>query len=114
MSIACVLESLDRRQLFCEMHAALALAEPELLAVSQTIRINFQPATAPVPPGHLVDAGNAFGGRGNGQSYGWNVDNASGARDRNAAASPSQAHDTLNHMQLGGQRDWRISLAAGR
>ena len=64
-----------------------------------TIRVNFQTASAPVPPGHLPDAGAAFASRGNGYTYGWLVDNTQYARDRNASNSPDQRYDTLTHMQ---------------
>ena len=46
------------------------------------VRVNFQTASAAVPSGYLPDAGLAFGDRGNGQSYGWNVDNTAQMRDR--------------------------------
>jgi glucose/arabinose dehydrogenase len=62
-------------------------------------RINFQLAGAPVPAGYLADTGAVFGNRGNGYSYGWNANNASTARDRNAANSPDQRYDTLIHLQ---------------
>src|SRR5688500_6461992 len=78
------------------------------------VKVNFQPAAAPVPAGYLVDAGAAFGDRGNGQRYGWDADNAANARDRNSAASPDQRFDTLNHMQNGGaNRAWELEVPEG-
>lgn len=68
-------------------------------AAATTMRINFQTASAPVPAGYLVDAGLVYGARGNGETYGWMVDNASYARDRNSANSPDQRYDTLTHMR---------------
>lgn len=62
-------------------------------------RINFQLAGAPIPSGYLADTGAVFGNRGNGYSYGWNANNATTARDRNAANSPDQRYDTLLHLQ---------------
>ena len=59
------------------------------------IRVNFQPASAPVPAGYLADGGLVYGERGNGQSYGWNTDNTAQMRDRNSAVSPDQRYDTL-------------------
>ena len=56
-----------------------------------TILVNFQPASAPVPAGYLVDGGLAYGNRGNGQTYGWNADNAAQMRDRNSTARPISA-----------------------
>jgi len=64
-----------------------------------SVNVNFQPAASPVPTGYLADGGAVFGARGNGQSYGWNANNAATARDRNAASSPDQRYDTLQHMQ---------------
>jgi glucose/arabinose dehydrogenase len=64
-----------------------------------TVAINFQPAGSPVPAGYLADTGAVFANRGNGQSYGWNIDNSTTARDRNAANSPDQRYDTLQHLQ---------------
>ena len=63
------------------------------------IRINFQTASAAVPSGYLADAGAVYGPRGNGQTYGWLVDNSSYGRDRNSQNSPDQRYDTLTHMQ---------------
>ena len=62
-------------------------------------RINFQPAGAPIPAGFLADTGAVFANRGNGYSFGWNANNSTTARDRNAANSPDQRYDTLQHMQ---------------
>jgi len=63
------------------------------------VNVNFQPAGAAVPAGYLSDTGAVFASRGNGQSYGWNIDNGTTARDRNASNSPDQRYDTLQHMQ---------------
>jgi hypothetical protein len=79
------------------------------------IRINFQPASAPVPSGYLADAGLVFGNRGNGHTYGWNVDNAAQARDRNASRSPNQAYDTLTHLQKSANPNavWELAVPNG-
>ncbi|MGY6519675.1 MAG: DUF1800 family protein [Lysobacteraceae bacterium] len=77
------------------------------------VRINFQPASSPVPAGHLVDSGARFGHRGNGLNYGWNATN-NRSRDRNHPASPDKRHDTLNHMQLGSTSAyWEIAVPNG-
>jgi len=76
-----------------------------------SVNVNFQPANAAVPAGYLVDSGAVFGARGNGQSYGWNANNASTARDRNAANSPDQRYDTLQHMQKPENANARWELA---
>jgi hypothetical protein len=79
------------------------------------IRINFQPASAPVPSGYLADGGLVYGARGNGQTYGWNLANTSQTRDRNAANSPDQRYDTLIHMQEPGNPNavWELAVANG-
>jgi len=82
-----------------------------LLTPRFSATVNFQPAGATVP----VDAGAVFGARAGGLSFGWNVDNAANARDRNAANSPDQRYDTLNHLQKpGGATRWEIAVPAGR
>jgi glucose/arabinose dehydrogenase len=81
------------------------------LRAALSVNINFQPANAAVPAGYLVDSGAAFGARGNGQSYGWNRSNGSTARDRNAANSPDQRYDTLQHMQKAENANARWELA---
>jgi len=80
-----------------------------------TIRINFQPAASPVPGGFLADGGAVYAARGNGQTYGWNADNAAQTRDRNVAASPDQAYDTLTHLQKTENPNafWEIALPNG-
>lgn len=69
------------------------------IASAFNARINFQPASAPTPSGWLIDGGRTFGSRGNGMTYGWNVDVSAAARDRNDADSPDQQRDTLIHLQ---------------
>jgi N-acetylneuraminic acid mutarotase len=75
--------------------------------------VNFQPASASIPAGYLVDGGDAFADRGNGYSYGWNQSLTTGARDRNSGNSPDQRYDTLNHMQQYGNRSWEIAVPNG-
>jgi glucose/arabinose dehydrogenase len=79
------------------------------------IRVNFQLASAPVPSGYLPDGGLVYGARGNGQTYGWNIDNTQQAKDRNSSLSPNQAYDTLTHMQRAANPNavWEIALANG-
>ncbi|WP_027342709.1 HAF repeat-containing protein [Hamadaea tsunoensis] len=59
--------------------------------------VNFQPAGSTVPTGYAKDTGAVYANRGNGLSYGWSVDNTANTRDRDAANSPDQRYDTLNH-----------------
>ena len=79
------------------------------------IHINFQPAAAPTYSDYLVDSGGLYADRGNGLTYGWNVDASAGTRDRNAATSPDQRYDTHIMMRAwsGGQHVWEIGLPNG-
>ena len=52
----------------------------------------------------------AFGARGNGQTYGWNVSVDGEARNRNNTISPDKRYDTLIHM---GNAAWEIALPNG-
>lgn len=85
-------------------------------AAAAPIRVNFQPASAPVPAGYLPDGGTVYGDRGNGYSYGWLADNASYARDRNSSLSPDQRYDTFTHMQWPSNSrnaTWEIAVPNG-
>ena len=84
-------------------------------SATTSIRVNFQPSTAPVPAGYLADGGLVYGARGNGQTYGWKVDNTAQAKDRNAANSPDQRYDTLTHLQRPAVPDavWEIAVPNG-
>jgi glucose/arabinose dehydrogenase len=79
-----------------------------------TARVNFQPATAAVPAGYVADSGAAFGARGNGLTYGWNLATDE-TRDRDSANSPDQRFDTLNHMQKPSNPTarWEIAVPNG-
>ena len=78
------------------------------------VKINFQPTSSPVPAGYLKDDGAVYGARGNGFTYGWNVATPD-TRDRNAANSPDQRYDTLNHMQKAANPNavWEIAVPSG-
>jgi hypothetical protein len=80
-----------------------------------SVKINFEPAGSPVPSGYLADTGAVFGDRGNGFSYGWNVDNSAQTRDRNASNSPDQRYDTLIHLQKpeNPNASWELALPSG-
>jgi glucose/arabinose dehydrogenase len=86
------------------------LESRQLLSVS--VKINFQPPSAPVPAGYLADKGEVYGNRANGFSYGWDVANT-GYRDRNSANSPDQRYDTLTHTQLYDKRTWSLAVPNG-
>jgi hypothetical protein len=62
-------------------------------------RINFTTAGGEVYAGYVKDVGLVYGNRGGGLTYGWNLDNTVNARDRDAANSPDERYDSLNHLQ---------------
>jgi hypothetical protein len=74
-------------------------------------RVNFQPATALVPTGYLADIGLVYGLRAPGIRYGWNTDHQAAARDRNAAGSPDQRHDTF--IEMNSNSVWELEVPAG-
>lgn len=76
-----------------------------------TARVNFQPQSAEVPTGYLLDGGFSYAQRGNGYTYGWNQNATVGTRDREVLSD--QKTDTLNHMQLYGARTWEMSVPNG-
>lgn len=106
------LDSLEDRRLLCQLHT-----DPTIMAARAvslfSAQVNFQPTSAATPSGYLADTGQAFGPRG-ALSYGWDADNRSGTRDRNSSRAPDQRHDTLNHMQRGGNRRWEIAVPNGQ
>ena len=75
------------------------------------IRINFQPGTVPAPPGYVVDTGLVYGPHDLGLTYGWNSDHSNEARDRDAAVSSDQRHDTFIEMRAGST--WELELGNG-
>ena len=87
-----------------------------LAQAAATVRINFQTASVAVPSGYLPDAGAVYGPRGNGQTYGWLIDNSAYGRDRNAQNAPDQRYDTLTHLQWpSNSRNavWEIAVPSG-
>jgi len=80
-------------------------------AAGPPIRINFQPAGAPVPDGYLVDDGAAFGPREGGIEYGWDRMNPL-SRDRDV--HQDQRYDTTILMEKDGETySWEIALPEG-
>ncbi len=77
-----------------------------------TVKVNFQLATAAVPPGYLPDSGLVFGDRGNGYTYGWSRDISADSRERNAR--PDKRYDTLIHFQKGADAIWEIVIPNGQ
>lgn len=69
-------------------------------AAPTSARVNFQPATAPVPAGYIADSGAAFNGTSGWQTTtGTPLDLTANTRDRNSSASASQLYDTFIHLQ---------------
>jgi hypothetical protein len=101
---------------FYVLSANASGARVRVVSNRNPIKINFQPASAPVPTGYLVDGGAVFGDRGNGQSYGWNVSNAANAVDLNSPSTPGadQRYDTFEYTQkAGGGSAWELAVANG-
>jgi len=84
---------------------------PIALSVVTTVSasINFQAPTTAVPSGYLADSGNLFADRGNGLSYGWNVNHTDETRDRGGSTDPRLA--SLIQMHSGGT--WEIAVPNG-
>ncbi len=77
------------------------------------LQINFETLTTVTPAGYLKDAGNIYGDRGNGHTYGWNQSITGNARERNV--DPKKTFDTFIHMQLNnGYNYWEIEVPEGR
>jgi hypothetical protein len=72
-----------------------------VVTAGYAVSINFQPRQSPPFGNNLSDSGLPFGDRGNGQSYGWNQDLSSWARERQGkgTAAPDAGHDRLICMQ---------------
>jgi hypothetical protein len=82
------------------------------LAGVPLVYINFQPASVPVPDGYQADYGFVFGDRGNGFSYGWDVDNSANTHVRHVNSDPR--YDTLIYMQKpNGGRVWEMAVPDG-
>jgi hypothetical protein len=78
------------------------------------VKVNFQTNAASLYPGYLADSGLVFGNRGNGYSYGWNVDNTANARRRSSTNYFDVRYDTFNQMQKpGGGTTWEIAIPNG-
>lgn len=79
-----------------------------------TAKVNFQNSGATLFAGYLPDSGLTFANRGNGFSYGWDVDNTAHARQRNSINSLDARYDTFTHMQKpGGGTTWEIAIPNG-
>ena len=85
-----------------------AAASDELQVALGVMRINFQPASAPVPEDYVADTGEAFGSRANGAAYGWSSDNTTQTRQRGKGG----VNDTFCHFLV--QQKWELAVPAGR
>lgn len=74
-------------------------AKASVIVGTPLVSVNFQNTTVEAPQGYLADTGDVYGDRGNGQTYGWDVDNTANARNRTAQPSPDVRYATFNHMQ---------------
>lgn len=76
-----------------------------------SVQINFQPDASSVPVGYLKDSGEAWGDRGNGFHYGWQVDITDQTRDRNR--NSNQVLDTLCYINSSASELWEITVPDG-
>ena len=74
-------------------------------------RINFQPATAPVPFGFVPDTGAVYADRGNGYTYGWNTPNTSAVDAEFFVHSRSQERDTTIRQTT--TQVWELAVPNG-
>jgi hypothetical protein len=79
------------------------------------IGVNFSDNLAEVPSGYVNDIGLVYASRGNGLSYGWNLDTTANARDRDNPAAPDERYDSFIHMQKPGNPNasWQIAVPNG-
>lgn len=108
--------SLGARAAFLVCLALPVLTTGDVHAQGAPINISFQPASFPLQSGYQGDFGQGFGARGNGYSYGWNVDHT--ARTFAYSAVPGLetvygAAWSLIKMLPGSSTSWEIALANG-
>jgi hypothetical protein len=77
-------------------------------------RVNFTASGGDAVAGYFADTGLAYG-KHDALTYGWNQDNTANGRDRNAANSPDELHDSLAHMQKPNNPNawWGIAVPDG-
>jgi hypothetical protein len=113
---ACSNCSLAARAAFLICLALPVITAGEAHAQGAPINISFQPASFPLQSGYQGDFGQGFGARGNGYSYGWNVDHTG----RTFAYSALPGYETiwgaawsLIKMLPGSSTSWEIALPNG-
>ena len=79
-----------------------------IIGAAFAANINFQPAGTP-PVGYFADTGDAYGSRGNGLTYGWNLSHTDYVRDRRDSTDRRLA--TLCQIRSGGV--WEIGVPNG-
>ncbi len=87
----------------------ISSAVPITISTSFSAQINFQIAGVTPPVGYFADHGDAYGSRGNGLEYGWNVSHVENARLPGGSADLRLA--TLCQMRSGGV--WEIAVPNG-
>ena len=102
----------------CLLAAGAMVSAPSAAAAPAVIRVNFQPASAPVPTGYVVDSGKPFNGTSGWEDFaGVPTDYSANTRDRNRSISPDQRYDTLIAPQYGigatKPGAWRYALPSG-
>lgn len=77
-------------------------------AATVAASINFQPTSAPIPPGYQKDDGSPYSAT---VGYGWDRDLSGSTRDRDANAD--QRLDTFAYVDAGTTATWRYDLPNG-
>lgn len=100
--------------MFYRMSARAACLESlEIRAMlAYTAHINFQPKSASVPSGYLVDYGQAYGKQSNGLTYGWSSSHPSDTRDR-GKTSDQRFDTTILSQSSGKSYRWDLSIPNG-
>lgn len=100
------------RRLIYLVSFVLVLGIASDVANALEVMINFQAPNSEIPDGYLTDFGEIFGDRGNGYSYGWDMDIQDDSRDRNV--NLDQRYDTVVQFQEDGvPKTWEIELPNG-
>jgi beta-galactosidase len=92
------------------------LAQIPAMTGTPFARINFQPSTSTAIGAYSSDNGLVYGVRGDGKSYGWNVDNSANARERTTgflATPPDSRYTRFVHMQRNGTFTWELAVPNG-
>lgn len=93
--------------------AAAPTPEPEPTPEAEhfAANIDFAPADAPLADGYAGDAGEVYGDRVNGLTYGWDESVAADMRAR--GLTDDVRYDTLAHFAKNGNRTWEIAVPPG-